>query len=622
MNWKPKSQTDKRIDKAMNSGGGAKLYGQIQFTAGRAYYNGEEYVLQRGNNRRIVAVSRNGRCSIIETPFHASEADAEIAAATAILKGLDSKADLEVTYDVKANESKLCCFNLDKFDGAMVDWGDGTVEPLASQRAYHTYSEAGRYIQKIAAPNATTVKSISIPEDSIVYIGGGISKVNANGSYPKMVIWGENIKSFRSPNDWGHTKEFDFPVPPFVEQLAAGWDCKENYVYIPSSCTSIRSMQSDGLEFIEIEPKGSTMELKTYALFSHSSTSNTRGRRLQAISIPARCDVANVGSSMDFASGRSLKFIRFESGITALPSGFMQQANYNYITKKDSMMYVYIPKTMTNIPLDSVQEPVHFVYEGTYTEWLNVEGYGENWADMVSSSNRLKLSCSGYSADSGRRYESFENDVKNTNSEGGEYVGGNGIEIDETGGTINVKLAENSPGLRFSSLEKGLEVVPANAERPGALTSESSDLRTAAGFLSFLGMFSGVFYIDNNTSDVVTIDLGDKSGVTDTDLIVAIWYNSKPASINNPKQFAVAVTPFLIANEKNIIQDYRPILKFGEYGENIPINQMFISKTDGEGEDMKNGTFLKFVLPAVRDYDYTQNINWFIIKRSIVKIGT
>lgn len=40
------------------SGKGAGILDQIKFTAGRACYNGEEYVLQRGNNRRIIAVSK------------------------------------------------------------------------------------------------------------------------------------------------------------------------------------------------------------------------------------------------------------------------------------------------------------------------------------------------------------------------------------------------------------------------------------------------------------------------------------------------------------------------------------------------------------------------------------
>lgn len=436
---KPRSQTEKRID-AINAG--ADLLGQVNFTAGKAYYGGEEYILQRGNNRRIIAVSKGAKCSIIDTPFDATEATAEVAAATAILKGLDSKATAEATFNVTQGESIWLFFKLDSTENATVDWGDGTTEAITNYSVYHTYNVSGVVTQKITAPKATKATIAGESRENVLYIGGEITQVtNAHGR-TKMVIWGDKVQQF-SKGGWGSQIKYkcDIAFPPGATSLYGTWGNNVNYCYIPAICTTISSMQSDTFEQIEIEPSGGELTLSGYYLFGHSG--NYAGRTMNSISLPARTKIADK-SYLELASGRALKYMRFESGHTTIPSSFMYTANKNYATNTYSKMYVYIPKTVTSIGNSVFASPVHFVYEGTYTEWNAIEKSD----GFVTNGGTYELSCKNTPNDGGMRYENFENDIKNAGSKT-EINAGNGIEIDSVSNVVSVALADDA-ALMFS----------------------------------------------------------------------------------------------------------------------------------------------------------------------------
>ena len=436
---KPRSQTEKRID-AINAG--ADLLGQVKFTAGKAFYGGEEYILQRGNNRRIIAVSKGAKCSIIDTPFDATEATAEVAAATAILKGLDGKATAEATFNVAQGESIWLFFKLDSTENATVDWGDGTTESITNYSVYHTYNVSGVVTQKITAPKATKATIAGESRENVLYIGGEITQVtNAHGR-TKMVIWGDKVQQF-SKGGWGSQIKYkcDIAFPPGATSLYGTWGNNVNYCYIPAICTTISSMQSDTFEQIEIEPSGGELTLSGYYLFGHSG--NYAGRTMNSISLPARAKIADK-SYLELASGRALKYMRFESGHTTVPSSFMYTANKNYTTNTYSKMYVYIPKTVISIGNSAFASPVHFVYEGTYTEWNAIEKSD----GFVTNGGTYELSCKNAPNDGGMRYENFENDIKNAGSKS-EINAGDGIEISSSN-TIGVALADDDAGLMFS----------------------------------------------------------------------------------------------------------------------------------------------------------------------------
>lgn len=524
---KPRSQTEKRID-AINAG--ADLLGQVNFTAGKAYYGGEEYILQRGNNRRIIAVSKGAKCSIIDTPFDATEATAEVAAATAILKGLDSKATAEATFNVTQGESIWLFFKLDSTENATVDWGDGTTEAITNYSVYHTYNVSGVVTQKITAPKATKATIAGESRENVLYIGGEITQVtNAHGR-TKMVIWGDKVQQF-SKGGWGSQIKYkcDIAFPPGATSLYGTWGNNVNYCYIPAICTTISSMQSDTFEQIEIEPSGGELTLSGYYLFGHSG--NYAGRTMNSISLPARTKIADK-SYLELASGRALKYMRFESGHTTIPSSFMYTANKNYATNTYSKMYVYIPKTVTSIGNSVFASPVHFVYEGTYTEWNAIEKSD----GFVTNGGTYELSCKNTPNDGGMRYENFENDIKNAGSKT-EINAGNGIEIDGVSNIMSVALSDDS-GLSF---ENG------RLKSNGVTGTDDPALQIINGKIRFRGEASGCF----NSKDVSKYTAGDGGSylqelpsdfkIRSSDTIVALVCENRTGTL--PSLFALYITP-------------------------------------------------------------------------------
>lgn len=580
------------------------VLGQVKFTAGRAYYNGEEYVLQRGNNRRIIAVSKGNKCSIIDTPFDANELDAETAATTAILKGLDSKATIEATYDIEKDEWASLAANVNSIEDATVDWGDGTIEPITDNGMSHKYAISGTVTQKITAPNATNASPNAIytgkTDRGIVYfIGGNIERVTSAIGYAKMVIWGNKVQRFLT-GGWGSSIKYkcDIGLPPFITNYDSGsWGNNVNYIYIPKSCVSIFSMQSDAFENVEIESSGEDLIIGGYYLFGH--TGNYMGRAMNSISLPARVKIYDK-SYQWLADGRALKHMRFESGHAVIPESFATTANKNYVTNVYSKMYVYIPKTVTKIEYSAFSSPIHFVYEGTYTEWNNIDKNDS----FVVNGGTYELSCSGAPKDGGLRYDNFESDVKNAGTRV-DINAGNGIEVDNSSNTISISLDDNTVTSEalYVNNNAGLGIHSADNDIFGAVKRGSLDLSCDFGLLKFLGAVSGFFNNNNVTDTEYSVKVKKDFGIKENDLLVALWSRWQLGSTYS----GITAYPFF----RVTYDDSTWTLKGNDNTIDCPIKKMSISIDEGI-------TKVNFVMIPKSELLYTgdgYSVNWFIIKR-------
>lgn len=577
------------------------VLGQVKFTAGRAYYNGEEYVLQRGNNRRIIAVSKGDKCSIIDTPFDASELDAETAATTAILKGLDSKATIEATYDIEKDEWASLAANVNSIEDATVDWGDGTIEPITDNGMSHKYAISGTVTQKITAPNATNASPNAVytgkTDRGIVYfIGGNIERVTRAIGYAKMVIWGNKVQRI-STDGWGSSIKYkcDISFPPFATEFYGSWGNNVNYCYIPAVCTTLSNMQSDAFENIEIESSGEDLIISGDYLFGHSG--NYIGRAMNSISLPARIKISDK-SYQWLASYRALKHMRFESGHTVIPESFATTANKNYVTNVYSKMYVYIPKTVTKIEYSAFSSPVHFVYEGTYTQWNNIDKNDS----FVVNGGTYELSCSGAPKDGGLRYDNFESDVKNAGTRVN-INAGNGIEVDNSSNTISISLDDNTATSEALYVNAGLGIRSADNDIFGAVKRGSLDLSCNFGLLKFLGAVSGFFNNSNVTDTEYSVKVKKDFGIKENDLLVALWSRWQLGSTYS----GITAYPFF----KVTWNASTWTLKGNGNTIDCPIEKMSISTDEGI-------TKVNFVMIPKSELSYTgdgYSVNWFIIKR-------
>lgn len=584
---KPRSQVEKRID-AINAG--ADLLGQVNFTAGRAYYGGKEYILQRGNNRRIIAVSKGDKCSIIDTPFDATEATAEVAAATAILKGLDSKATAEATFNVTQGESIWLFFKLDSTEDAVVDWGDGTTEAITNYSAHHTYAVSGTVTQKVTAPKATKATIAGESRENVLYIGGEITQVTNAHGYTKMVIWGNKIQQF-SKGGWGSSIKYkcDMAFPPGAASLYGSWGNNVNYCYIPAACTTLSSMQSDTFENVEIEASGDELTPSGYYLFG--SGGNYVGKTMNSISLPARVKISDK-SYLELASGRALRYMRFESGHTTIPSSFMYTANKNNSTNVYSKIYVYIPKTVTSIGASAFASPVHFVYDGTYTEWNAItknDGF-------VTNGGTFELSCKNAPTDGGMRYENFESDIKNAGTKS-EINAGNGIEIDSVSNTVSVALADDA-ALTFSGGK--LKATRATSSTYGVVKlSELFNKGEPSGYFCQKHVYNGMYLQELPSTD--------KAKSTDTIIAIVVADGISGLNPNTSAHFIYVYPWFQYHATEGAFSKSGWYLTYPDYAEENthPINNIEVT-AEGNIKFTINSTYID------KDYDIT----WFIKRNS------
>lgn len=481
---------------------------QIKFTAGRAYYNGEEYVLQRGNNRRIIAVSKGtDRCSLIDTEPYGTEAENEIAAATAILSGLETRSTVEFTFT--NNVEGYMISSPARFDdeaNVSIDWGDGTTENTLENS--HQYP-VGTFIVKISAPNATVITSTSTflgwsnKNDNVMYIGGSVEEVYGNVDYVAKLVFGEGVKRIKGYFGVDDYPLLDFSVPPCVEEIdyLYGKICS-NYIYIPSTCISIGSTSGcERLTKVEISSDGSELKITDSDAFIggyYNKNTDNPTAVIHHFSLPARCSFTQNNPQLCWRN--YVRFFRFERGITAIPENLLSHS-------LDAISRVYIPKTVTSIGYDAMRTRT-VVFEGSSGEWdkiekANADGWGWN--------NGLECTTILYGAE---YYDAFEADIVRDWSElPQEYIAGQGIRVSDEkvisarlgeGLTINDvdaiivdKASENKYG--GIKIGKGLKVGDYEQQEDGTYLETSDTGKT------LVSLGAGLEFDDNSA---VTVTLG------------------------------------------------------------------------------------------------------------------
>lgn len=447
------------VSKKSSSNGGASNAGksgsgisdQVRITSGKAYCNGETYRLQRGNNRRVIAVSKGADfCTLIDTDPYGTEAESEIAAATAILKGLEQRATVEFTFTNKTDSWYLSApARFDNEEGASIDWGDGTTsDTLAGSHQF----ASGTFTVKISAPNAKKITTFSIylggsnDNDNIIYIGGGIEEINnCSAPYCQKVVFGESVKKLLKTS-FGDDKLFDFAVPPCVQELELPYgNILCNTIYIPDTCVKLGSTAGyKRLTSVEICPDGSNLALEhSSGIFTGLSGSSRGLYAIRSLSLPSRCQTLGT-AQQQFCWNQNVQFFRFERGCIAIPPSFLSSS-------LSVGARVYIPKTMTSIGTDALKAAT-VLFEGSQNEWDAITT-NPNW----NSGANCTVKCGA------EYYNAYENDVNR--DWGAENLGaGSGIEI--ALGTVSVSL---KPGGGISSGGDGLYLSEASKSSIGGI---------------------------------------------------------------------------------------------------------------------------------------------------------
>lgn len=430
------------VSKKSSSNGGASNAGksgsgisdQVRITSGKAYYNGETYRLQRGNNRRVIAVSKGADfCTLIDTDPHGTEAESEIAAATAILKGLEQRATVEFTFTNKTDSYYLSApARFDVEEGASIDWGDGTTgDTLVGSHQFGS----GTFTIKISAPNAKKITNFSIftgwnnNNDNILYIGGGIEEINnCYATYCKKAVFGESVKKVLK-TAFGDDKLLDFSVPPCVEEFEApSGNILCNAIYIPETCVKLGSTEGyKRLTNVEICSEGNNLAIEKSSGTFVGLSGTTRGLyAIRSVSLPSRCQL--LSTSQQLCWNQNVQFFRFERGCTAIPPNFLGSSLCNNAR-------VYIPKTVSSIGSDALKAGT-VLFEGTQSEWNAIAT--NNWNSGANCTVK-------YGADF---YNAYENDLlRDWHSDA--LVAGDGIEIDSVSNAVSVALADDA-ALTFS----------------------------------------------------------------------------------------------------------------------------------------------------------------------------
>ena len=413
---------------------GSGINDQVRITSGKAYYNGETYRLQRGNNRRIIAVSKGADlCTLIDTDPYGTEAESEIAAATAILKGLEQRATVEFTFTNKTDSYYLSApARFDVEEGASIDWGDGTTgDTLVGSHQFGS----GTFTIKISAPNAKKITNFSIftgwsnNNDNILYIGGGIEEINnCSATYCKKAVFGESIKKVLK-TAFGDDKLLDFSVPPCVEEFEVpSCNILCNTIYIPETCVKLGSTAGyKRLTNVEICSEGNNLALENSSETFVGLSGTTRGLyAIRSVSLPSRCQL--LSTSQQICWNQNVQFFRFERGCTAIPPNFLGSSLRNNAR-------VYIPKTVSSIGSNALKAGT-VLFEGTQSEWNAIAT--NYWNSGVNCTVK-------YGADF---YNAYENDLLRDWGTA-DIAAGDGIEISSSN-TIGVALADDDAGLMFS----------------------------------------------------------------------------------------------------------------------------------------------------------------------------
>ena len=453
-----KSSSNGGASNAVKSGSG--ISDQVRITSGKAYYNGETYRLQRGNNRRVIAVSKGANfCTLIDTDPYGTEAESEIAAATAILKGLEQRATVEFTFTNKTEGYSISApARFDNEEDASIDWGDGTVE---SNLATNHQFAIGTFTVKISAPNAKKITSfytyLDGDNDNTIYIGGEVDEINnCSAYYCGKVVFGESVKKLLKTS-FGDDKLIDFAVPPCAQEFEVSGDIICNTIYIPDTCVKLGSTSGyKRLTNVEICPEGNNLVLDhSCDIFVGRSGSSQGLYAIRSLSLPSRCQTFGT-TQQQFCWNQNVQFFRFERGCTAIPPSFLSSS-------LSVGSRVYVPKTITSIGTDALRAST-VLFEGTQSEW-NAITTNPNW----NSGANCIVKCG---ADF---YNAYENDI---NRDWGAENLGAGSGIDITSGTVSVKCI---PGKGVYSGQDGLYLGEASTSLIGGIRL-GKGLATSGGY--------------------------------------------------------------------------------------------------------------------------------------------
>ncbi len=449
--------------------------GEIRFTAGRLYIGDEEYRLQRGSGRRIIAVTQGKKCTQI---YSKTEAESEAAAVAAVMRGLDEPWDIEFdkyvggdgwSYKIIGQEVRLA-----EYSTIEIDWGDDSETFKGTAEAgipYHTYEKQGVYRVRIKT-DAKEVLGINpgrwadlkdvdqkrFNEGVSVYIGGGIEAADDTNGYSQGIgrlTWGESVKyvsRFQFIANGLQKDRLDISLPPFFVGAFKNGEKLEHviftyahldYLYIPASCTYISHHGFQGCSFsqLEIEPEGEPLEIGGWAFWgSSSSSTSVPHSEIRALDIPARVSFGYGNTFGDYFADCGVRVIRLQNGVTSIPKNCFYDCNTSdgfivgdspVALRGSHPLYVFIPKTVTSIEQMAFGDAVNILYEGNESEWETIEK-DPIWCDGRESECKIEY-CNGNL----ERYGAFDFLVANLRDV---YSGGEGISVSGDG-TISVKPA-------------------------------------------------------------------------------------------------------------------------------------------------------------------------------------
>lgn len=486
----------------VGEGGGTGVLSAVKIDGNKLFYNGEEYRLQFGNNKRIMCVTKGKLHHIVETEdVHGSY----IEAATAVLNGLTNDCDIEFdanifypndTYDI----SRLFNSSAD-LTGVTIDWGDGTTTTYPE--ISHVYGKQGMFRVKISGlpDSITSINCAGINHfwngqngckvGSHTYIGGSITTINTYSTYISKLTWGENVTEIRQSYGMGEAicdELREMAIPPKVSVIGSGgYDGQSNYAYIPPECISIEgsAFSNTSLKTIEISPEGETLSIEQYAFSSSAGTNSNNGYScVTSLEIPAR---VQLGSNSFYQTGT--RIVKFESGTEEIPSYAI-----NSINRKGSLgvscfsnyneLYIFIPSTVTKIGSSIIyggsdSKRVVIVYEGSSSDWDKITK-DTNWN---SGNTNIKYI---YGMEEYNSYPFCVREIKKfhefKSDDDGAYVAGNGISISDSVISINA-----GNGLIFDrgainiNVGTGLKCDPLNGYKVGVMVGDGLEIVTKEG---------------------------------------------------------------------------------------------------------------------------------------------
>lgn len=378
------------------------------FTLNKLYYGNKEYNLQRGTDKRILAITQGNKCTTI---YSDTRADSEVAALAAVMKGLDEPWTLE--YDVYSPSDAYYAYPMSgcPFESGTtfeVDWGDTTESTKGVCGDYswniepHVYEKQGLYRLRIKT-EATKLNLNRASFDGMwnwavkargrgnhVYIGGTIEEVVGYDGSVTRVSWGESIKHISESYSWGSNigidiERNDIALPSFVETVSGLNYLMTNFLYVPSTCVSIvGSFNYCSINEIIFEDRTLEIHIAGQCFSNTASDATEYGTpygALQHVEIPPQL-VSSEEQPLFMNTG--LQIVLFGVGTDNIGNYILQNANRQHFglgssfnTARENRIYAFIPRTVSSIGNVPFYDPCVIVYQGTSTEWeaISKEGY-------------------------------------------------------------------------------------------------------------------------------------------------------------------------------------------------------------------------------------------------------